>query len=980
MIFLNETESINKYNQTSNIKENEQSKNILANKSNMKEDYNTNTIQAKLNSGMLSNIDVMQLQRTFGNKATMQLLKNYMSTNSIQKKEDKNSVNKINYSNNQIVQKKTNNTGFPDNLKAGVENISGISMDEVRVHYNSDKPAQVGALAYTQGNDIHVSPEQEKHLPHEAWHVVQQAQGRVRPTMQLKGLNVNDDVGLEREADEMGSKSVNLYEHVDTPKENKGQVGVSLLTQQKTTQTITQNLMTSQPILKKNKDGAITVCQRKNGLDSEEWGIARRLATKIDGQLDQELALILVPMVNNPYKEGEIQPALGVAESSNDTRAFFTSVARGNAIVCNHIKELAPRIIIADATVCQDDTLGSLLDLSLLIQNNGGNPLAVSGQVKMKLLAAGFDKFKITEAVIAIPALMTTIPLALALTHHISEGGSAEDAARAVAFEPHDEVILAQALKTLRMLAVIPEMAELAQDKVNAVLKEREYIVTVTLGRDAVDIAVTAVNGDEAIKLLESCRDFAYNTEFKKHAEKQGEKASGEYIKSQKVVIHDTAEKDRLKTEVSINDPKFVEAFEKLSRREKDALGGSAKEALVKKAPFISNTYFDSGTKKLASIRIELVEAKKAGISDREKKEIDTLETVEGPERKAQVVEKYRAYFAGVKFHPDALAILDIAQEDTDLAIRIVKCIVAQPTTRDFFIKKGNITLEKKGRLLTVPDATLAVLIARVTTLTIAEFAEDDNRIALLIALHTAGIPLETINEVSTQLGTLGTYVADAACRGNLVTLLATDTVTDIRTMLAASPGAIITKPKLVVNCRPYADSANTLATILKLCAEFEWSQEEISTCFLAMKPVRCTKVDLEKAVYVKLLNRYDKLTAFTSWMEAIGKLVEKGYVRIVQNVDWTTLKSGFHLDEKGNPIPNSITDEKSYNIIYAVGGGRIDTFYVHYHPSASAADIYNPKSSKYHFKPERGGIIRLGYEQAPKSIIAFTERRPQKK
>ncbi|HII02528.1 TPA: DUF4157 domain-containing protein [Methanosarcinaceae archaeon] len=102
--------------------------------------------------------------------------------------------------------KTENNTGMPDNLKAGVESLFGIDMSDVKVHYNSDKPAEVGALAYTQGADIHVAPGQERHLPHEAWHVVQQAQGRVKPTMQLKyGVPVNNDKGLEHEADEMGA-------------------------------------------------------------------------------------------------------------------------------------------------------------------------------------------------------------------------------------------------------------------------------------------------------------------------------------------------------------------------------------------------------------------------------------------------------------------------------------------------------------------------------------------------------------------------------------------------------------------------------------------------------------------------------------------------------------------------------------------------------------------------------------------------------
>lgn len=107
---------------------------------------------------------------------------------------------------------RANNTGLPDTLKSGIEKLSGMAMDHVRVHRNSDKPAQVGAHAYAQGSQIHLAPGQERHLPHEAWHVVQQAQGRVKPTMQLKGVAVNDDAGLEAEADVMGAWAMQMAE------------------------------------------------------------------------------------------------------------------------------------------------------------------------------------------------------------------------------------------------------------------------------------------------------------------------------------------------------------------------------------------------------------------------------------------------------------------------------------------------------------------------------------------------------------------------------------------------------------------------------------------------------------------------------------------------------------------------------------------------------------------------------------------------
>ena len=123
------------------------------------------------------------------------IIENYqlMADNSV-------SSSKLISDSNKIVQK--NDTGLPDNLKHGVESLSGHSMNDVKVHYNSDQPAQLNAHAFAKGTDIHIAPGQEKHLPHEAWHVAQQKQGRVKATTQLKEkVNINDDAKLEQEAD-----------------------------------------------------------------------------------------------------------------------------------------------------------------------------------------------------------------------------------------------------------------------------------------------------------------------------------------------------------------------------------------------------------------------------------------------------------------------------------------------------------------------------------------------------------------------------------------------------------------------------------------------------------------------------------------------------------------------------------------------------------------------------------------------------------
>jgi hypothetical protein len=107
------------------------------------------------------------------------------------------------------IQKNENKTGLPDTLKSGMESLSGVSMDDVKVHLNSKKPEGLQAHAYAQGTDIHVGPGQEKHVPHEAWHVVQQKQGRVQATTQGNGnVPINDNPSLEREATQMGQKAL----------------------------------------------------------------------------------------------------------------------------------------------------------------------------------------------------------------------------------------------------------------------------------------------------------------------------------------------------------------------------------------------------------------------------------------------------------------------------------------------------------------------------------------------------------------------------------------------------------------------------------------------------------------------------------------------------------------------------------------------------------------------------------------------------
>ncbi len=114
--------------------------------------------------------------------------------------------------------KTENRTGMSDELKAGLESSSGLDLSDVRVHRNSSKPALLNALAYTQGQTIHLAPSQDKHLPHEGWHVVQQLQGRAKTGgLQINDTCISDDLHLEAEADRMGSQATNPIISVQQP-------------------------------------------------------------------------------------------------------------------------------------------------------------------------------------------------------------------------------------------------------------------------------------------------------------------------------------------------------------------------------------------------------------------------------------------------------------------------------------------------------------------------------------------------------------------------------------------------------------------------------------------------------------------------------------------------------------------------------------------------------------------------------------------
>ncbi|WP_437765359.1 DUF4157 domain-containing protein [Sorangium sp. So ce281] len=105
---------------------------------------------------------------------------------------------------------------MPEAVRERMESAFSADFSDLRIHPGSARATALGALAYTQGSDIHVAPGHwapetgrgQELLGHEIAHVVQQREGRVRATAQTQGVALNDEPALEREADELAQKAV----------------------------------------------------------------------------------------------------------------------------------------------------------------------------------------------------------------------------------------------------------------------------------------------------------------------------------------------------------------------------------------------------------------------------------------------------------------------------------------------------------------------------------------------------------------------------------------------------------------------------------------------------------------------------------------------------------------------------------------------------------------------------------------------------
>ncbi len=161
-------------------------------------------------------------------------------------------------------------TSLPSELKNRIEALSGIGMNDVRVHWNSSEPAELDAHAFARGSEIHLAPGQDRHLLHEAWHVVQQKQGRVPPTREVSaGVPVNDDADLEHEADRMSARATGAAPGQLAPAAPSSVVGRSAAARRPVVQRwLRQDLLTGQTADNRRK----ALAQQANAYNADRRG------------------------------------------------------------------------------------------------------------------------------------------------------------------------------------------------------------------------------------------------------------------------------------------------------------------------------------------------------------------------------------------------------------------------------------------------------------------------------------------------------------------------------------------------------------------------------------------------------------------------------------------------------------------------------------------------------------------------------------
>lgn len=118
-----------------------------------------------------------------------------------------------------------NRTGLPEAAKSGIELLSGISMDDVRVHYNSERAADLASRPRAECRHPCRTRPGAARLPRSLARCSAGSGAYHAHEADKRGAPVNEDESLEHDADVMGARAIGSGAHSAAPAEEQKPVG-----------------------------------------------------------------------------------------------------------------------------------------------------------------------------------------------------------------------------------------------------------------------------------------------------------------------------------------------------------------------------------------------------------------------------------------------------------------------------------------------------------------------------------------------------------------------------------------------------------------------------------------------------------------------------------------------------------------------------------------------------------------------------------
>ncbi|MEO1627018.1 MAG: DUF4157 domain-containing protein [Bacteroidota bacterium] len=854
------------------------------------------------------------------------------------------------------------NTGLPLQLKSGIEQLSGQSMDDVKVHYNSSQPKTMNAHAYAQGSNIHLASGQEKQLPHEAWHVVQQKQGRVQPTVQMKtGVQINDDKGLENEADQMGQKALEMGHQTssspiaapDSPRSSTGHIVQRRLVADN--QTLIGDVQdTVQAVGLGNFSMLQVLLHIADNLGVQLPTRANAVVVKShlfhDRALDQEdydFLKLRADAVKQAHQYARTKHQNRAGHFANKMIGIDRALQASNhdpitlkaLVLANHNVRAVPQII---------NDINANPNLMAFVNVTNPNR-ALWAQCMQHLGLVGTTNilgrihynelvhFGAINAQFGIPFLHT-----LSTTAGVNNPKLAQIAAQHAFYATyvtsqnninalagllgtHTEADIRASLAAMTMVAAQHRVRDLA-----LILPHAQNAAALQGG-----LQRAQNHGFSAAKTVAMFANLPPNsnanaindaTDVAQEAHTRG--AADAQVEHDQRVANLRAQAETEKQQVDLRNDRAVK-----SRMKSNLV------AHLEAGPHMNK--YGKAVKEYNRLLGQTSATEKAAIDTQTTASIDHSNTVTKPNRAAQREAHYTTYLQNTRHDGRSFTVLDFAGGSTAVAQNIMTAVRQFPVLYGLVTNNASSLSLASNCLAQIGAAHTAAIMGMVSVQTMAHF-NTYGGLRLLDALRAnGGVANVTITGVGNNMNFFRHYDSvNNNCRRDMANLLANHSINNIMNLCnAMTMYQTSARPSEIIALLPHAANTAALLAGLRLARDVEWDSVNVNHYFTNL-PNGSNANAVRAAVHNNVLGSINKNTHFAHYINALNVLIEQEGYKIVKS-DWTNLGS-------------DTTERTCY--IYDSGNNYIHQWFVyHYHPDAQGASVGHGYASKKHIKPIPG-------------------------